>query len=130
MKYGHKWHKWLREWQRGYIILHKKMKFSIKDFFSKGYQIRRILRNWSHLLKKPLMENFIFLCSIIVNPLIAWNGLNRYTILRFKRSKCSLLMLPEWYSIYVISCFNTALSIFVLHFVDLLFNVTMCRSLS
>ena len=65
MKYGHKWHKWLREWQRGYIILHKKMKFSIKDFFSKGYQIRRILRNWSHLLKKPLMENFIFLCSII-----------------------------------------------------------------
>ena len=27
---------------------HKKMKFSIKDFFS-----------WSHLLKKSLMENFI-----------------------------------------------------------------------
>ena len=35
-------------------------KFSIKDFFSKHDQIRRKLRIWSHLLKKPLMENFIF----------------------------------------------------------------------
>ena len=35
-------------------------KFSIKDFFSKHDQIRRNLRIWSHLLKKPLMENFIF----------------------------------------------------------------------
>ena len=39
------------------------MKFSIKDFFSKCDQIRRKLRIWSHLLKKYLMENFIFLCS-------------------------------------------------------------------
>ena len=36
------------------------MKFSIKDFFSKCDQIRRKLRIWSHLLKKLLMENFIF----------------------------------------------------------------------
>ena len=38
----------------------QKMKLSIKDFFSKCEQIRR--RNWicSHLLKKSLMENFIF----------------------------------------------------------------------
>ena len=36
------------------------MKFSIKDFFSKCDQIRRKLRIWSHLLKKSLMENFIF----------------------------------------------------------------------
>ena len=35
--------------------LHKKMKFSIKDFFIKCDQIRRKLRNWSHLLKKSLM---------------------------------------------------------------------------
>ena len=41
----------------------QKMKFSIKDFFSKYEQIRRKLRIWSHLLKKSLMENFIFLCS-------------------------------------------------------------------
>ena len=36
------------------------MKFSIKDFFSKCNQIRSFLRIWSHLLKKSLMENFIF----------------------------------------------------------------------
>ena len=39
------------------------MKFSIKDFFSKCDQIRRKLRIWSHLLKKSLMENFIF-CAV------------------------------------------------------------------
>ena len=37
----------------------QKMKFSIKDFFSKCGQIRRFLRIWSHLMKKSLMENFI-----------------------------------------------------------------------
>ena len=36
------------------------MKFSIKCFFSKFDQIRTILRIWPHLLKKSLMENFIF----------------------------------------------------------------------
>ena len=35
------------------------MKFSVKDFFSKGDQIR------SHLLKKSLMENFIF-CAVFL----------------------------------------------------------------
>ena len=41
----------------------QKMKFSIKDFFSKCDQIRRKLRIWSHLLKKSLMENFT-LCAV------------------------------------------------------------------
>ena len=41
----------------------QKMKFSINDFVSKCDQIRSLLRIWSHLLKKSLMENFIFLCS-------------------------------------------------------------------
>ena len=36
------------------------MKFSIKDFFSECEQIRSFLQIWSHLLKKFLMENFIF----------------------------------------------------------------------
>ena len=36
------------------------MKFPIKDFFSKCDQIRRSLWIWSRLLKKSLMENFIF----------------------------------------------------------------------
>ena len=39
------------------------MKFSIKDFSSKRSQIRWKLRIWSHLLKKSLMENFIF-CAV------------------------------------------------------------------
>ena len=39
------------------------MKFSIKDFSSKCDQIRGKLRIWSHLLKKSLMENFIF-CAV------------------------------------------------------------------
>ena len=43
----------------------QKMKFSIKNFFSKCDQIRSLLRIWSHLLKKSLIENFIFLCSVV-----------------------------------------------------------------
>ena len=39
------------------------MKFSIKDFLSKCDQIRSLLQIWSHLLKKSLMENFIF-CAV------------------------------------------------------------------
>ena len=38
----------------------QKMESSIKDFFSKCDQIRRKLRIWSYLLKKSLMESFIF----------------------------------------------------------------------
>ena len=40
----------------------QKIKFSIKDLFSKCDQIRRKLQ--SHLLKKSLMENFIFCAGI------------------------------------------------------------------
>ena len=39
------------------------MKLSIKDFFSKCDQIRSFLWIWTHLLKKSLTRNFIFLCS-------------------------------------------------------------------
>ena len=38
----------------------QKVKFSIKDSFSKCDQIRSFLRVWSYLLKKSLMENLIF----------------------------------------------------------------------
>ena len=37
-----------------------KMKFSIKDFFSKRDQIHRKLRIWSHVLNKSFVENFNF----------------------------------------------------------------------
>ena len=42
----------------------QKMKFSSKDFFSKCDQIRFFLQISSHLLKKPLIENFIF-CAVL-----------------------------------------------------------------
>ena len=42
----------------------QKMKFFIKDFFSKCDQIGRKLRICSYLLKKSLIENFIF-CAVL-----------------------------------------------------------------
>ena len=38
----------------------QKAKFSIKNFFNKCDQLHRFLCIWSNLLKKSLMENFIF----------------------------------------------------------------------
>ena len=48
----------------------QKMKFSIKDFFSKCEEIRSFLGIWSHLLKKCLMENFIFCAAAILEETI------------------------------------------------------------
>ena len=42
------------------------MKFFNREFFSKCDQIRRKLRIWSHLLKKSLMESFIF-CVVSIS---------------------------------------------------------------
>ena len=58
-----------------------KMKFSIKDFFSKSDQIRRKLRIWSHLLKKSLMENFVF-CAvwILQSKLKEWLCYSKITV--------------------------------------------------
>ena len=44
------------------------MKFSIKDFFGKCDQIRSFLRIWSQLMKKSLMENFMFCAVWWQNP--------------------------------------------------------------
>ena len=54
------------------------MKFSIKNFFSK-------LRIWSHLLKKFLMENFIF-CAVNV----AYKKQHVFTFDNLKIKKLSL----------------------------------------
>ena len=43
----------------------QKMNFPITDFFSKCDQIRSLLQIWSHLLKKSVMEKFIF-CAVPV----------------------------------------------------------------
>ena len=49
------------------IIIHttQKMTFSIKDFFSKYDKTHSFLRILSYLLRKSLMENFIF-CAVTV----------------------------------------------------------------
>ena len=48
-----------------YSYTAQKMKFSIKDFFSKCDQTRRKLGIWLHLLKKSLTENLIF-CAVLI----------------------------------------------------------------
>ena len=50
----------------------QKMKLFIKDFFSKCDQIPRKLRIWSYLLKRSLMENFIF-CAMEITDLAIKN---------------------------------------------------------
>ena len=45
-----------------HAVTAQKMKFSIKDFFSKCDQIRCLFRIWSHFLKKSLMKNFF--CTV------------------------------------------------------------------
>ena len=45
------------------VITAQKMKFSFEDFYSKCDQIPSFLRIWSNLLKKSLIENFIF-CAV------------------------------------------------------------------
>ena len=62
-----------------------KMKFSIKDFFGND-QIHSFLRIWSQLLKKSLMENFIF-CAVMV--LHSFYGKEVYVM------RCAI-----WYHLY------------------------------
>ena len=50
---------------KGETFTTQKMKFSIKDFFSKYDQICRKLWIWLHLLKNSLMGNFIFRAVIV-----------------------------------------------------------------
>ena len=54
---------YFRQVQANFFHTAQKMKFFIEDFFSKCDQIHKKLRIWSHLLKKSLMENFIF-CAV------------------------------------------------------------------
>ena len=61
--------------KNNFIDVHctKKMKFSIKNFFSKCDQIRI----WSHLPKKSLIENFILYAVKFGNlPIVLSGGMN------------------------------------------------------
>ena len=49
------------------IFIAQKMRISIKQFFCKCDQIRSFLRIWSQLLKKSLIENFIFCAANILD---------------------------------------------------------------
>ena len=51
------------DYKSSFITTAQRMKFSIKNFFGKCDQIPIFLLGWSHLLKKSLMENFIF-CGV------------------------------------------------------------------
>ena len=53
----------MKDVESNFATAAQKKKFSIKDLFSKCNQIHSFLRIWSHLLKKYLTKNFIFLCS-------------------------------------------------------------------
>ena len=76
----------------------KKMKFSMKDFFSKCYQIRSFLRTWSYLQKNSLTENFIFCAmNIPVNGvLIKEKALYFVKELIFKNFQASDGWLDKW----------------------------------
>ena len=70
------------------------MKFSMKDLFSKYDQIRRKLQIWSHLLKKPFMENFIFRAVFIVG----WYA-------KFLQSSSALNQAPEHFGSFRCICY-------------------------
>ena len=72
------------------ITLHTKKKFSIKDFFSKCDQIYSFLRIWSHLLKKFLIENFIF-CGALFSSLNSYFVLDSLRTSSFSSSGIYLL---------------------------------------
>ena len=78
------------------------MKFSVKDFFSKCEQIRSKLRNWSHLLKKSLMENFIF-CAVIITNLFMNLTMRNFWFQSFK----SIFSYQSLYSLYFAEILET-----------------------
>ena len=57
----------------------EKMSFSFKDFLSKCDQIRCFPRIQSHLLKKSLMENVIF---------VQWNSTKCYRLQNVSHERC------------------------------------------
>ena len=71
------------------------MKLSIKDFFSKCDLIHRKLRIWSHLLKKSLMENFIF-CQVIIFVCLYWISIaNKKNSIYFTGAMQNLKAVPQ-----------------------------------
>ena len=78
----------------------QKIKFSIKDLFGEWDQVRSFLRIWSHLLKKSLMENFIFCVVYHVIPRSGYNMVHYKCVFRL------YLTLYEGKRLLFISAFN------------------------
>ena len=64
----------------------QKIKFSIKYFFSKRDQIRRKLWIWSHLLKKSLLEIFIF-CAVTDAKKYIYTSFSDFNIKMYENNK-------------------------------------------
>ena len=105
------------------MITAQKMKFSIKDFFSKCYQICTKQRIWSHLFKKSLMENSIFPCSVcyisnlVVFPFyILVLGQQFIVLLRFFTGNCEFGHIywrnPSWKTSFLCIVIYFASSLF------------------
>ena len=62
------------------FITTQKIKFPIKDFFSKCGKIRRKLQIWLHLLDKSLMENFFFYAVYEALTMLQQGGLSKKDI--------------------------------------------------
>ena len=95
----------------------QKTKFSITEFFSKCDQIRR--KHWSHLVKKSVIENFIF-CAVHKSTFSSklqdfWRydfsrdlthlALSFGTKLRLIRKKCKKLQFSRNYKGFLFSIF-------------------------
>ena len=82
-------------------VITQKMKFSIKDFFSKCDQIRRKLRILSHLLKKSLMKNFIFCATYL-----RWSALQQQSTPKSLSLTIDSLQIKNLWSMIHISLLN------------------------
>ena len=93
----------------------QKMKFFIKDVFSKCDQIYNKLRIWSHLLNKPLIENFIF-CAVFKQcnyVILALTKLLRFEIyssrlLNKQKYRKNFVQVRAWWVNFII-CWNLSL---------------------
>ena len=76
----------------------QKMKFPIKDFFSKCDQIHRKLQILSQLMKKSLMKTFIFLqCS--------WSQTTKWTLLSLSLTTFCMVVTIQCFRLLCQHCF-------------------------
>ena len=62
-------------WSLSLSFTTQKMKFYIKDFFSKSHLICRKPQIWTYLLKKFLIENFMFYAVLTTLPVLVTIGI-------------------------------------------------------